>query len=184
MKNIFKTHFKEFSQLAKKNTKYTNQRKPIISRTDSDFHDTNWDSGKIYIFLDIDGVLNTSDQWKRMYQLDKKCVSRFTEYAKALQGAVRIILTSSWKNGFDPTGKHTPQIQALIDSLASHGIRIVGKTLNREDGDRAQEINDFIVAHKLEKARCIVVDDDPDIFHATLLKNCETVWTDARTGFM
>lgn len=139
---------------------------------------------KVYIFLDIDGVLNTSDQWKRMYQLDKKCVSRFAEYAKALHGDVRIILTSSWKNGFDPAGKHTPQVQTLIDTLAMHGIRIIGKTLNREDGDRAQEINDFIVAHKLKKERCIVVDDDPDIFHTALLKNCGTVWTDARKGFI
>ena len=141
-------------------------------------------NGKIYIFLDVDGVLNTSDQWKRMYQLDKKCVSRFAEYAKTLKGNVRVILTSSWKNGFDPAGKHTPQIQTLIDSLASHGIRIVGKTLNREDGDRAQEINDFIIAHKLEQERCIVIDDDPDLFHAPLLNNCETVWTDARKGFI
>ena len=139
---------------------------------------------KIYVFLDIDGVLNTSDQWKQMYQLNEKCVSRFSEYAKALQGDVRIILTSSWKNGFDPAGKHTPQIQELIDRLAFYGLFIIGKTLSREDGDRAQEINDFIIAHKLEGKRCIVVDDDPDIFHTALLNNCGTIWTDARKGFM
>ena len=98
---------------------------------------------RIFIFLDIDGVLNTSAQWKRMYQLDNGCIARFNEYIRAFstKGSVRIILTSSWKNGFDPAGHHTPQIQALIAKL---NVPILGKTENRADGDRAAEINDYI----------------------------------------
>lgn len=137
----------------------------------------------IFIFLDVDGVLNTSDQWKRMYQLDPQCISRFADFVKSLKGNVRIILTSSWKNGFDPAGNHTPQIQSLIDSLSSYGIRILGKTLNREDGNRAQEIADYITDHKLEKDYCIVIDDDPNIFISDLPTNCKTVWVDSKKGF-
>ncbi len=49
---------------------------------------------KIFIFLDIDGVLNTASQWKRMYQLDDDCITRFMDYTRALsaKGSIRIIL--------------------------------------------------------------------------------------------
>ncbi len=38
--NIFQTHFKEFSRIAKNNTEYTRKGKPIISLTDTDYNDT------------------------------------------------------------------------------------------------------------------------------------------------
>lgn len=137
---------------------------------------------RIFIFLDIDGVLNTSAQWKKIYQLDNGCIARFNEYIRALsmKGSVRIILTSSWKNGFDPAGHHTPQIQALIAKL---NVPILGKTENRADGDRAAEINDYIQNHKLEHEECIVIDDDPDLFRSKLTDNCKLLLTDARVGF-
>ena len=137
---------------------------------------------RIFIFLDIDGVLNTASQWKRMYQLDDGCIARFNEYIRALstKGSVRIILTSSWKNGFDPAGHHTPQLQALIAKL---GIPILGKTENRADGDRAAEINDYIQNHKIENDECIVIDDDPELFRSKLADNCKLLLTDAHAGF-
>ncbi len=137
---------------------------------------------RIFIFLDIDGVLNTASQWKRMYQLDDGCIARFSEYARTLseKGSVRIILTSSWKNGFDPAGHHTPQIQALIAKL---NIPILGKTENRADSDRAAEINDYIQNHKLEQAECIVIDDDPELFRSKLTNNCKLLLTNANVGF-
>ena len=138
---------------------------------------------RIFVFLDIDGVLNTSSQWKRMYRLDDGCVSRFVAYIKSLKSDVRVILTSSWKNGFDPAGNHTPQIKTLVDRFAADKIPIFGKTESRADGDRAQEINDYIASHRLENDKCIVIDDDVDIFRAPLAKNCTMVLTDARIGF-
>ena len=137
---------------------------------------------RIFIFLDIDGVLNTSAQWKRMYQLDDGCIARFNEYIRTLsiKGSVRIILTSSWKNGFDPAGHHTPQVQALIAKL---NAPILGKTENRADGDRAEEINNYIRSHKLEHEECIVIDDDQDLFRSKLAENCKLLLTDARIGF-
>ncbi len=137
---------------------------------------------RIFIFLDIDGVLNTSAQWKRMYQLDDGCIARFNEYIRALstKGSVRIILTSSWKNSFDPAGHHTPQIQALIAKL---NVPILGKTENRADGDRAAEINNYICNHKLEHEECIVIDDDPELFRSKLAENCKLLLTNANAGF-
>lgn len=138
---------------------------------------------KIFIFLDIDGVLNTSDQWKRMYQLDEKCVSRFAEYAKALHGDVRIILSSSWKNGFDPAGNHTPQIRQLLDQLSPYGLSILGKTDNIDEADRGREIGEYIASHNLKKANCIVIDDDASLFKTSLPKNCKLLLIDADKGF-
>ena len=138
----------------------------------------------IYIFLDVDGVLNTSDQWIRMYQLNHTCVSHFARFVKSLKADVRVILTSSWKNGFDPAGNHTPQIKELLNLLSTRDIPVVGKTETRADGDRAMEINDFITSHHLENEKCIVIDDDKNLFVSSLAPNCSAIWTDAQKGFV
>ena len=140
---------------------------------------------RIFIFLDIDGVLNTSSQWKRMYQLDDECIARFSAYARTLAAPsrIRIVLTSSWKNGFDPAGRHSPQVQELLGKLAANGLSVIGKTESMESEDRAEEINEYIRKHALENNECIVIDDDPDIFRSKLADNCTMLLTDARTGF-
>ena len=139
---------------------------------------------RIFLFLDIDGVLNTSAQWKRMYSLNDDCIARFADYVHSLPSEeAKIILTSSWKNGFDPAGCHSPQIRELIEKLAVHGLSILGKTENDASEDRAKEINDYIRKHHLEQQTCLVIDDDPNIFHSKLSGNCKMLLTDARVGF-
>ena len=139
---------------------------------------------RIFLFLDIDGVLNTSAQWKRMYSLNDECIAHFADYVHALPSEdAKIILTSSWKNGFDPAGRHSPQIKELIDKLAAHGLSILGKTENDASEDRAKEINDYIRKYHLEQQTCLVIDDDPNIFHSKLSDNCKMLLTDARAGF-
>ena len=139
---------------------------------------------RIFLFLDIDGVLNTSAQWKRMYSLNDDCIARFADYVHSLPSEeAKIILTSSWKNGFDPAGRHSPQIRELIEKLAAHGLSILGKTENDASEDRAKEINDYIRKHHLEQQTCIVIDDDTNIFHSELSGNCKMLLTDASVGF-
>ena len=139
---------------------------------------------RIFLFLDIDGVLNTSAQWKRMYSLNDECIAHFADYVHSLPSEeAKIILTSSWKNGFDPAGRHSPQIRELIEKLAVHGLSILGKTENDASEDRAKEINDYIRKHHLEQQTCIVIDDDPNIFHSKLSDNCKMLLADARVGF-
>ena len=128
---------------------------------------------RIFLFLDIDGVLNTSAQWKRMYSLNDDCIAYFADYVHSLpsEGA-KTILTSSWKNGFDPAGRHSPQIKELIDKLAAHGLSILGKTENDASEDRAKEINDYIRKHHLEQQTCLVIDDDPvALQHAEVVRH-------------
>lgn len=141
-------------------------------------------SQRRFIFLDIDGVLNTSAQWKRPYRLDDGCVSRFVRYVRSQSSeSVRIILTSSWKHGFDFAGHHSPQIGELLRKFSSAGLKVLGKTGDRTDGDRAGEINDFIKSHRLEEESCIVIDDDASLFRTALLPNCRLILTDASKGF-
>ena len=140
---------------------------------------------RIFLFLDIDGVLNTSAQWKRMYSLNDECIAHFADYVHTLPSKeAKIILTSSWKNGFDPAGHHSPQIKELIKKLATHGLSILGKTENDASEDRAKEINDYIRKHHLDQQTCIVIDDDPNIFRSELSGNCKMLLTDARVGFL
>ena len=96
---------------------------------------------------------------------------------------MRIILTSSWKKqGFDFTGHHSPQIGELLRKFSSAGLKVLGKTEERTDGDRAGEINDFIKSHRLEEESCIVIDDDASLFRTALLSNCRLIFTDASKG--
>ena len=139
---------------------------------------------KVYIFLDIDGVLNKSSQWKRMYHLDRNCIRSFASFAKQHYPSHSIILTSSWKNGFDPAGRHAPHIMELIDFLKPFGMTIIGKTPILDETDRSLEINTFILQHHLEGHPCIVFDDDESLFDRTKLLDCCTIhFCDATKGF-
>lgn len=140
---------------------------------------------RCFLFLDVDGVLNTSAQWGRRFYIDSGCFSRFAHYAVNLSaGKTKIILSSTWKNGFDPAGNHAPHIFDLLKRLQPFGLSILGKTETDEaTWDRAKEIRDFIVSHGLQKSRCIVIDDDRALFKTRLPLNCEMIFTDARKGF-
>lgn len=137
-----------------------------------------------YIFLDVDGVLNTKNQWKRMFTLDGSCIKRFSDYAKAVsQGTPKVILTSTWKNGYSNDGKHSEPVMRLINSLRKHGISVAGRTGSDPSGDRAREINDYIDKNQLYDCRMLAVDDDASIFRSELKENVRFVGCDSRMGF-
>lgn len=139
---------------------------------------------KLIVFLDIDGVLNKSTQWKNMFSLDNNCIENFCRYIHSLNiKDKKIILTSTWKNGWDSAGNHAPHIIDLENRLNKYNIKIFGKTITDADGDRAKEINDFILSHNLDHCDCLVIDDDTSIFKSKLLPNCKKIFTDASKGF-
>lgn len=109
----------------------------------------------MYIFLDIDGVLNTyNDFSKKPYTLNKECVDNFLQFIHKVNEP-KIILTSSWRKGFEKDyNECSPQIQKLIDK----GINIFDKTAISPNKDRAAEINYYLRRH--EKDDYIVIDDD------------------------
>lgn len=139
----------------------------------------------LIIFLDVDGVLNKSSQWKNMFSLDDACIENFCKYIQSLNMEnIKIILTSTWKNGWDNAGNHAPHIIDLQNHLNKYNMKILGKTLTDPHGDRAREINDFIFSHKLTQVSCVAIDDNPNIFKSNLLNNCKIIFTNASEGFM
>ena len=78
----------------------------------------------MFIFLDIDGVLNKESDWSKPFSLNSDCIRRFCEKNRE----ARIILISSWKNGFisSHNEKNTPQIKELEAQLDRYGILFSG----------------------------------------------------------
>lgn len=95
---------------------------------------------------------------------------------------MRIFLSSSWRKGFSTYEWCSPQVEDLKRALAPYGVHIYGKT--EEGADRGQEIGRFIRAHRLNPARCIVIDDDKGLFKTPLPAGCKTVWVNAAKGFV
>jgi hypothetical protein len=120
-----------------------------------------------YIFLDIDGVLNTTSDWKVPYSINPHCVENFYRYVKKLGdgSTARIILISSWRDGFDKEGNHLPQVQHLIDMLSQYHLSIYDKTYKSPTNDRQREIEQYIIKNHINPEQCIIIDDDISLYH-------------------
>lgn len=78
----------------------------------------------MYIFLDIDGVLNTTSDWKELYILNKKNIQAFATFVKKYNN-VKIILTSSWRTGWNKNIELcTPQIKKLMFLFNEYNLTI------------------------------------------------------------
>jgi hypothetical protein len=138
---------------------------------------------KIYIFLDVDGVLNTKNDWKNMFSLRNECITSFNNYLEKLSEAndVKIVLSSSWKKGFSYNGSHAAHIKKLMQSV--HG-NIIAKTEDFDILNRSREINDFIITHNLTDEKIIIIDDDKTLFPDKIAgNNVKFIYTDAQKGF-
>ncbi len=97
-------------------------------------------AGESVIFLDVDGVLNCSSTGERIYQcigVDPVKVQLLRRLADMMQA--RIVLSSSWKDGWDPDPSSCDDFgRYLAKCLAAEGLVIADKTsddgLNRGEG--------------------------------------------------
>ena len=115
------------------------------------------------IFLDIDGVLNRRIDWDRPYTLNDRCISAFGRFCQRL-GAVRIILTSSWRGGFlsRQNKRNSLPIRELEEKLAVYGITVIGKVSGNNVG-RTQQILDFLEQHpQISPDFSFILDDNPE----------------------
>lgn len=132
----------------------------------------------LYIFLDIDGVLNRSSDWKRMYMLNAECIRNFATFVQHIKGESHIVLTSSWRTGFSYNQTSLPHIIALEKELAKYKLTIYGKTPTSKNNSREKEIQDYIDVFEVQDY--IIIDDDKTLFPNTKEK---LYITDARKGF-
>ena len=106
---------------------------------------------KPVIFLDIDGVLN-STRAESMTRIDPKMLRDFCDFAKQLDAD--IVVSSYWR---------TRQIlrNKITAGLARHGVHISGWTpISRILGSRRFEIKSYIATHRVKIY--VILDDIAD----------------------
>ena len=133
----------------------------------------------MYIFLDVDGVLNTEADWARkVYSLNSKCVDQFCRLLKSLPDP-KVVLSSTWRNGIARDGTTAVHIDDLIQALEPAGIKGLDKTAIAPDGSRTKEIDHYLRRHPEDDY--IILDDDPDLFDKGE-KTPHLYLTSAKTG--
>ena len=116
----------------------------------------------MYIFLDVDGVLNTEADWARkVYSLNKSCTDAFGRLVKSIPNP-KIVLSSTWRNGIARDGSTAVHIDDLMQALAPAGIKELDKTAISPDGSRSKEIDYYLRRHPQDSY--IILDDDPSLF--------------------
>lgn len=116
----------------------------------------------MYIFLDVDGVLNTTADWKqKVYSLNPKCIEIFRSLINKLDNP-KIVLSSTWRNGIARDGTTAIHIKDLLAALNNPGGGNIDKTAVSPDGIRSKEIDFYLRRHGRDKY--IILDDDPTLF--------------------
>jgi hypothetical protein len=134
----------------------------------------------MYIFLDVDGVLNTKADWRRRaYSLNAKCVEEFCGFLKKLD-TPKIVLSSTWRKGIAGDGTTAAHMEELMQALSQVGITEIDRTAEAPDGSRSKEINHYLRRHPAEPY--IILDDDPELFEQRE-KTPYLYLTNPETGF-
>lgn len=141
---------------------------------------------KIYIFLDIDGVLNNQNYIMKCYKMhdkpmsmhhvpfDPKCLKNLMILVQTLEKykyKVELVLSSTWRMS-------DISIEIVKARLAEYGLRLYEKTGYR--GHRGTEIKDYLERHD-DYIYFLILDDDSfdivDTYPDHLIK------TKFKTGF-
>ena len=113
---------------------------------------------KIWIFLDIDGVLATSKTYKTWTPgddpgdlIDLECLANLKKLLDYAPNA-ELILSSSWRC-------HHGMRRALANRFRKMGMQIWREEVDRVQYDRQDEINDHITGNLLDGDYFIILDD-------------------------
>lgn len=133
---------------------------------------------KKVIFLDIDGVLNTSYTKYRDEVLDD---FRLDYLAKIVNKTrAKIVLTSTWRynlnKSFFSFKAYNNSTKKLIESLKERGLKISALLPDTPNNRRAEDISEFIKKHKV--TNFVILDDE--LFNYESLKLSEHL---LRTSF-
>lgn len=132
-----------------------------------------------YIFIDIDGVLNTKSSWNIRYSIKRECVDNLAEIA--IFTNARIVLVSTWKPGFEKEyDKCFPEIQKIRDILRDKCTDIYDKCPTLKGRTRNKEIERYRYFNDIEEDY-VILDDDISLYEADSEEkghvyqvNCET----------
>ena len=115
----------------------------------------------MYIFLDVDGVMNRESDWKRIYTVNPECVAAFKKLLQLIDHP-KIVLSSTWRSGIDGDGKLSEPLKELLFELSDCGVFQLDKTAIAPDGMRDKEIGYYLRRH--EKDNYLILDDDVSLF--------------------
>lgn len=145
------------------------------------------------VFLDIDGVLNTS-YTKETFQgytgIDNTCIQSFSEFVKKANEIEKteVVLTSSWRLGENKDGNTVMDgYQYIYDTLESVGITLFDVTPVCVNEGRGAEITKWLYDHKdLNITGYVVLDDVLHTDYRTLgisKRLIRTSWGSPNGGF-
>lgn len=143
---------------------------------------------KILIFLDVDGVLNTSNSFNTKYQICEKNAVAFGELVRRFEThgqECRVILTSTWRLGYEKEfEKCSEQVQRLILKLGEVGVVIEGRTPIYRNQTRDVEIMRYIREYELQHDdfTYIILDDDVSEFCEEVLCGMNYYKVNQNTG--
>ena len=116
----------------------------------------NNDMERLYIFLDIDGVLNKESDWRRHpFTINQECFHNLIQLVERLKDYdIRFILTSTWRS---------QNLDELRERLKP--LKIVGTTpfSSNPNKKREDEILHFKLRNNIHKY--LVIDDDKSLFY-------------------
>jgi len=142
----------------------------------------------ILVFLDIDGVLNTTHSLNTRYEIRSENVKALKLLKDKLVKSgfnVKIVLTSTWRLGYDAdVEKCSPQIRGLISKLAQFDITIEDKTPFYKEKSRDVEIHRYLREYELNNTNFtyIILDDDVSVFDKKELTNMFFYQVNHKTG--
>ncbi len=131
------------------------------------------------VFLDVDGVLNTSKTFERVYQLFKNTGKKEIEidpfrleYLKRIIDKTnsKIVLSSTWRRFFTKENNKIIPInekgKLLFDMLNNYNIEIYDILSFDNDINREGLIMDWLSKNEVDSF--IIIDDEPSLFNILL----------------
>ena len=134
----------------------------------------------LYLFFDVDGVLNKESDWRRNNYIDPACVRVLAQISEMLSKrgfCVHFFLCSTWSDGVGKGGEAS--ISSLELALAGANIRIEGSTPH-SNKSRQEEIEFCIRRYGMQYY--MVVDADPSRY--LFPKRINLFVPDAKTGLI
>jgi len=154
------------------------------------FNRKKFNNKDILVFLDVDGVLNTTNSRISKYEVRDENVNALGMLKTALENkgyVVKIVLSSTWRLGYVAAYEEcSPQIQKLITKISEAGISIYDKTPVYKETTRDVEIARYIKGYELknEEFTYIILDDDISVFDEKALKKMNFYKVDEHTGLV
>lgn len=139
--------------------------------------------GKV-IFLDVDGVLATSQQiheYAKTHgghcppgypQIDMKCVYRLFTIAKACDAS--IVVSSTWRKHKRDMLDLMKALNRVVDAFVGVSIDNIDSTPVLPRGNRGEEILAYCKSHDIDRSDILVLDDDIGDLHQVADRHIRT----------